>query len=290
MKRFVLTPNPYRDKGFRCALYAERVLRSAGAQTRICLPFDIDRNFDLPAGVKLHDLDESLRACDAMICFGGDGTILHASKQVIRHNVPILGVNVGTMGFIAELESGELELLRKIPKGEYTLEPRSMLDVTVTNGTQTLFHETALNDAVITKGAIARVVQIGISCDGVDATSFSGDGVIVCTATGSTAYSMSAGGPIMEPSAKNLLITPICAHAMLAKSIVIGPRRVISIRTGKIGRHNAFLSVDGGRAFRLSPGDVTTVTSSEQITQLVRLKETSFFEILNHKFIDKQRY
>ena len=194
------------------------------------------------------------------------------------------------MGFIAELESGELELLRKIPKGEYTLEPRSMLDVTVTNGAQTLFHETALNDAVITKGAIARVVQIGISCDGVDATSFSGDGVIVCTATGSTAYSMSAGGPIMEPSAKNLLITPICAHAMLAKSIVIGPRRVISIRTGKIGRHNAFLSVDGGRAFRLSPGDVTTVTSSEQITQLVRLKETSFFEILNHKFIDKQRY
>ena len=89
---------------------------------------------------------------------------------------------------------------------------------------------------------------------------------------------------------KNLLITPICAHAMLAKSIVVGPQRVIGIRTGKIGRHNAFLSVDGGRAFRLSPGDITTITSSSQITQLVRLKDTSFFEILNHKFIDRQRY
>lgn len=288
--KIILTPNPYRDKQFRIVEQAKSILENEGVTVRVCLPFEIDRSYALPPQLHFSDLKKEIRDAQMLICFGGDGTILHASKFATANHIPILGVNIGTMGFIAELESGELELLRKIPKGEYTLEPRSMLDVTVTNGAQTLFHETALNDAVITKGAIARVVQIGISCDGVDATSFSGDGVIVCTATGSTAYSMSAGGPIMEPSAKNLLITPICAHAMLAKSIVIGPRRVISIRTGKIGRHNAFLSVDGGRAFRLSPGDVTTVTSSEQITQLVRLKETSFFEILNHKFIDKQRY
>ena len=288
--KIILTPNPYRDKQFRIVEQAKSILESEGVTVRVCLPFEIDRSYVLPPQLHFSDLKKEIRDAQMLICFGGDGTILHASKFATANHIPILGVNIGTMGFIAELESGELELLRRIPKGEYTLEPRSMLDVTVTNGAQTLFHETALNDAVITKGAIARVVQIGISCDGVDATSFSGDGVIVCTATGSTAYSMSAGGPIMEPSAKNLLITPICAHAMLAKSIVIGPRRVISIRTGKIGRHNAFLSVDGGRAFRLSPGDVTTVTSSEQITQLVRLKETSFFEILNHKFIDKQRY
>ena len=227
---------------------------------------------------------------DFAISVGGDGTFLKTAHLATPHGVPVLGVNMGSLGFIAELESGELELLRKIPKGDYTLEPRSMLDVRVTNAAQTLYRETALNDVVITKGAIARVIQIGVSCDGVDATAFSGDGIIVCTATGSTAYSMSAGGPIMEPSAKNMLITPICAHAMLAKSIVVGPKRVITIRTGKIGRHNAFLSADGGRAFRLSPGDVTTVTSSEQITQLVRLKDTSFFDILNHKFIDRQRY
>ena len=288
--KIILTPNPYRDKQFRVVEQAKSILEDAGATVRVCLPFEVDRSYALPPQLHFSDLKKEIRDAQMLICFGGDGTILHASKFATANHIPVLGVNIGTMGFIAELESGELELLRKIPKGEYTLEPRSMLDVTVTNDTQTLFHETALNDAVITKGAIARVVQIGISCDGVDATSFSGDGVIVCTATGSTAYSMSAGGPIMEPSAKNLLITPICAHAMLAKSIVIGPKRVISIRTGKIGRHNAFLSVDGGRAFRLSPGDVTTVTSSEQITQLVRLKETSFFEILNHKFIDKQRY
>ena len=290
MKKIVLTPNPYRDRNFKYVTLADKLLREAGLETRICLAFDVDRSFELPDNVVLTELNHELRDADLLVCFGGDGTILHASKFATANHIPVLGVNIGTMGFIAELESSELELLKKIPSGDYTLEPRSMLDVKVTNGTQQLFHETALNDAVITKGAIARVIQIGISCDGVDATAFSGDGVIVCTATGSTAYSMSAGGPIMEPSAKNLLITPICAHAMLAKSIVVGPQRVIGIRTGKIGRHNAFLSVDGGRAFRLSPGDITTITSSSQITQLVRLKDTSFFEILNHKFIDRQRY
>lgn len=287
--KIVMTPNPYRDKQFKVVEQAKKILESEGVCVRICLPFEVDRNYELPPHIRFYDLRREIRDAQMLICFGGDGTILHASKFATAQHIPVLGVNIGTMGFIAELESGELELLRKIPKGDYTLEPRSMLDVRVTNANQQLFHETALNDAVITKGAIARVIQIGVSCDGVEATSFSGDGVIVCTATGSTAYSMSAGGPIMEPSAKNLLITPICAHAMLAKSMVIAPGRVIGIRTGKIGRHNAFLSVDGGRAFRLSPGDVTTVTSSDQITQLVRLKDTSFFDILNHKFIDRQR-
>ena len=146
-----------------------------------------------------------------------------------------------------------------------------------------LFNEVALNDAAITKGAVARVIQVSVECDGVEASSFSGDGVIVSTPTGSTAYSMSAGGPIVEPSAHNIIITPICAHAVNTKGIVTSPFRTISVRLGKLGRRNAFLSVDGGRAFRLSVGDVVTVRKAEQETKLVRLKQTSFYEILNNK-------
>ena len=287
--KIVLSPNPYRDKQFRVALQAQTILRECGVQTVLCLPFDVDRDFEIPADIRFQDLDKEIRDADMLICFGGDGTILHASKIATQYNLPVLGVNIGTLGFIAELESGELELLRKIPRGEYSIETRSMIDITVRNAQQELFHETALNDAVITKGAVARVVQITICCDGVEATSFSGDGVIICTPTGSTAYSMSAGGPIIEPSASNLLITPICAHAMLAKSIVVGPQRVITARLGKISRNNAFLSVDGGRSFRLSSGDLVTAKNSDQLTKLVRLKDTSFFEILNKKFIGRQR-
>ena len=120
-----------------------------------------------------------------------------------------------------------------------------------------------------------------------EAANFSGDGVILCTPTGSTAYSLSAGGPIIEPAAKNFLITPICAHAMQAKSIVVAPKRVIDVYMGKVGRHNAFLSVDGGRALRLGMGDRITVRVSDRVTRLVRLKDTSFFEILNRKFMDR---
>lgn len=287
--KIVVSPNPYRDKQFKNARQACALLREAGVEVALCLPFDVDKSFEIPADLHFSDIHKEIRNADLLICFGGDGTILHSSKIATEHGLPILGVNIGTMGFIAELEAGEMDLLRRIPKGEYTVEERSMLDVSVLGGKQTLFHETALNDVVITKGAIARVIQMAIRCDGVEASAFSGDGVIVCTPTGSTAYSMSAGGPIIEPAAKNILITPICAHAIQAKSIVVSPERVVSIRVGKVGRHNAFLSVDGGRAFRLSAGDEIVVRSSEKVTRLVRVKNTSFFDILNKKFIEKTR-
>ncbi len=287
MKHFVLTPNPYRDKGFRCALYADRVLRSAGAETKICLPFDIDRSFELPSGVKLHDLDASLRACDAMICFGGDGTILHASKQAVQYHVPILGVNVGTMGFIAELESGELDLLRRLVTDQYSLDHRKMLHAEVCRGGVRIYSDIALNDAVVTKGAVARVLQMNVLCDGVEAYRLSGDGVIVATPTGSTAYSMSAGGPIVEPFADNIIVTPICAHVLQAKSIILSGSRTVTVQIGSIGRKNAYLSVDGGRAFRLNAGDQVVVTMSDKQTDLIRIKNTSFYQIINKKFRDK---
>ncbi len=282
--KIVLTPNPYRDRNFKYVEQAVSILQDAGIETRVCLPFDVDKNFELPKDFKLNDLNREIKNADMLICFGGDGTILHSSKIATRHHVPILGVNIGTMGFMAELEAGELPMLANLAQGDYRVEKRMMLRVTVHNEGRELFDETALNDAAITKGAIARVIQMSVECDGVEAISCAGDGLVVCTPTGSTAYSMSAGGPIVEPSAQNIIITPICAHAFQAKGIVTAPWRTISIRLGKLGRRNAFLSVDGGRAFRLNVGDVVTVRKAEQETRLVRLKDTSFYEILNNKF------
>lgn len=282
--KIVMTPNPYRDRNFKYVEQAASILKESGVETKICLPFDVDKSFELPKDLKLSELNREIRNADLLICFGGDGTILHSSKIATRHHVPILGVNIGTMGFMAELEASELPLLAKLAEGDYRVEKRMMLRVTVHNEGRELFDETALNDAAITKGAVARVIQMAVECDGVEAIDCSGDGLVVCTPTGSTAYSMSAGGPIVEPSAQNIIITPICAHAFQAKSIVTAPWRTISIRLGKLGRRNAFLSVDGGRAFRLNVGDVVTVRRAEQETRLVRLKDTSFYEILNNKF------
>ncbi len=284
MKKIVMTPNPYRDRNFKYAHQAEKILREVGIETRICLAFDVDKSFELPSDVVLHDLTEELRDADLLICFGGDGTILHASKAATRAGVPILGVNIGTMGFMAELESGELKALSKLADGDYTIEERMMLHVRAERDGEILLEEDALNDAVITKGAVARIVQLAIACDGVDIMSFGGDGAIISTPTGSTAYSMSAGGPIVEPTAQNIIITPICAHDLRTKTIVTAAERVITVEIGRIGRKCAFLSVDGGRALRLNTGDRLTITRSDYATRLVHLTERSFFEILKNKF------
>ncbi len=284
MKKVVMTPNPYRDRNFKYANLAQEILQEAGIETRICLAFDVDRNFELPEDVCLHDLTKELEDADLLICFGGDGTILHSSKAATKAGVPILGVNIGTMGFMAELESSELKALSRLASGDYTVEKRMMLHVKAEHEGQVLLEEEALNDAVITKGAVARTVQMAVSCDDVEMMSFGGDGVIVCTPTGSTGYSISAGGPIVEPTAENIIVSPICAHDMRAKTVVTSAQRSITVEIGRIGRKSAFLSVDGGRALRLNAGDKVTVTKSDYYTSLVHLTNRSFFEIVKNKF------
>ncbi len=284
MKKVVMTPNPYRDRNFKYANQAEKILRNAGVESKTCLAFDVDRNFELPDGVVLHDLQKEIRDAELLICFGGDGTILHASKAATRAGIPVLGVNIGTMGFMAELESSELSLLSRLATDDYTVEERMMLHVKVEHEGQVVLEDDALNDAVITKGAVARTIQLAVRCDGVDIMSFGGDGVVVATPTGSTAYSMSAGGPIVEPTAENIIITPICAHDIQTKTVVTSAQRKIMVEIGRIGRKNAFLSVDGGRALRLNTGDVVTITKSSYVTKLVHLCQRSFFEIVKTKF------
>lgn len=291
MKKIVMASNPYRDKNFATVTKAQKILQSVGIDSRICLAFDVDRNFEIPSGLKFYNLSEEIQSADMLICFGGDGTILHAAKAAAEAKIPVLGINIGTMGFMAELESNEMDLLRRLKDDDYKTESRMMLDVKVLRDGQVVFQDTALNDAVVTKGAVARIIQMTVVCDGVDALPLSGDGLILCTPTGSTAYSMSAGGPIVEPTAQNIIITPICAHDMMSRPFVTSSRHVISARIGKIGRRNAYLSVDGGKAFKLGTGDVVAVTRAQQDTHLVKLKEQSFFEVVNQKFgTDKRRF
>lgn len=285
MKKVVLTPNPYRDRDFRYARTAKQVLEEYGIEVVVCLPFDVDKNFEAPDVLEIcDDMDKALSGADMMICLGGDGTILHTSKAATKAGVPVLGINIGTLGFIAELEGSEMELLRQIAEGEFVIERRKMLDITVIREGAVVQREFCLNDAVITKGAVARVVRLSVMCDNVPAMEFGGDGLIVATPTGSTAYSLSAGGPIVEPDARCILITPICAHDIQSRCIVASDQRVITVRLDRSSKRNAFLSVDGGRAFRLGNGDLVKIRRSNFETKLVRVKDRSFYEIVGTKF------
>lgn len=284
MNKIILTPNPYRDKNFQTVRAAMEILKDSGADVRICLPFEVDRTYDLPRDLRFHRLDREISDANMVICFGGDGTILHMAKTATRHGVPILGVNIGTMGFMAELESSELSQLERVAKDDYSIDGRMMLDVTVHRDRDIIFHDICLNDVVVTKGAVARIVHLTVNCDGVQAMECGGDGIIVATPTGSTAYSLSAGGPIVEPEANSILITPICAHDVASRSIVASDKRTITVALSKNARRNAFLSVDGGKALKMNIGDVATVRRSELTTKLVRLKDRSFYDVVNMKF------
>ena len=284
MKKVILTPNPYREKNFQTVREAMRVLKEAGMEVRLCLPFEVDKTYELPKDLKFSRLDRELPNASVVVCFGGDGTILHMAKAATRHGIPILGVNIGTMGFMAELESTELAELARLATDDYKIDKRMMLDVTVHRDRDIIFHDICLNDAAITKGAIARIVHLNVKCDMTPSMEFGGDGVIISTPTGSTAYSLSAGGPIVEPDANSILITPICAHDVAARSLVVSEKRVITAEMSPNARRNAFLSVDGGKALRMNGGDIATIRKSPLVTKLVRLKDRSFYDVINMKF------
>lgn len=284
VKKVILAPNPYRDTNFQTVRNAIQILKDSGLDVRLCLPFDVDKTYELPKDLRFYRLERELPTADMLICFGGDGTILHMAKAATRNDIPILGVNIGTMGFMAELESSELQELSRIAAGDYTVDERMMLEVTVQRNRDIIFHDICLNDAVITKGAIARIVHLWVKCDGIQAIECGGDGVIIATPSGSTAYNLSAGGPIVEPDAKNIIITPICSHDIASRGIVVSDNRAISVGLNQNARRNAYLSVDGGKALRINHGDSVTVRKSPLVTKLVHLKNRSFYDVVNTKF------
>lgn len=283
--RIILSSNPYRDRGMRVALEAQRILERSGAETALCLPFQLRKGerSELPRHIVLANLEEELDRADLMICFGGDGTILHAARDATLHNIPVLGVNMGSVGFMAELERSELSLLVPLAQGVYTIQERMMLDVKVFRGSKLIYEDIALNDAVLSKGSTARVAELEVLADGVLVSDLMGDGVVVSTPTGSTAYSMSAGGPIVEPTSRCIIVTPVCAHRLTARAMVLSPERVVTIQAPKNNRKHTYLSVDGGKAIRLTGGERVEIRCSHHTTKLVRLTGRSFYQIVNQK-------
>ena len=282
MKKVILCPNPYRDKGLAAAREAEAILKSAGLTTVYCLPFKPEGG-EAQFGVPCRPLQQELRSSDLVVAFGGDGTILHLARAASMRGVPVLGVNLGSLGFMSDLEAGELGLLKHLSSGRYRREKRMMLDVSVLREGRTVYTGGALNDAVVTKGAMARVVRLQVTTGEDQLGIFSGDGVVVATPTGSTGYSLSAGGPIVEPTAQNFVISPICAHSVFSKSFVLSAAGTVTIAPAEQNRKQVYLSVDGGKAFSLRQGDKVRICRSRYETELLRLTDKSIYEILRTK-------
>ena len=207
--------------------------------------------------------------CDIVITIGGDGTIIHKAKHAARFSKPILGINLGKIGFVAGLEPTEIDKLEQLIKGKYTVEKRMMLSVNVKKG-ETTRKFYALNDVVITKGVYSGLVNLNVTLNNDEITKYVADGIILATPTGSTAYSLSAGGPVIEPSMKCILLTPICQHSMFSRPVIFGENSKINIKAKTREKDESVLSIDGGRPIIISDRDLVSVEAAKMTVSLIK--------------------
>ena len=228
------------------------------------------------------DIDSLISNCNVVITIGGDGTIIHKAKYAAKFSKPILGINLGKIGFVAGLERTEISKLKLLIDGKYKIEKRIMLSINIIGKDNTKrFY--ALNDVVISKDIYSGLVDLDVTLNDSKITEYSADGIILSTPTGSTAYSLSAGGPVIEPSLDCILLTPICQHSMFSRPIVFNGNAKIKINSKTRGKNKVVLSVDGGKPIPINDKDLITIEVADIPVSLIKLKNQNFYEILNSK-------
>jgi len=242
---------------------------------------------DLHLGETLPDSDYTSRTliakeADLLIVLGGDGTMLGAARLVEQRSLPILGVNMGGLGFLTETTIDDLYgSLEKVFAGEYRLDQRLMLQVGIYHQGKRMSEATVLNDVVIAKGHLARMISTQISINKTFMTNIQGDGLIIATPTGSTAYSLSAGGPILDPSLEVLLINPICPHTLSHRPFLTPSK--VSIEVALTSHNKAVATLDGQIGIEMNPGDMVEICASEHRAQLIRFPDRSYYDVLRNK-------
>ena len=242
----------------------------------VCPVFGAHDASVIPDDVELTAWSAVTGSAALFIVIGGDGTILHTARYLNHTKTPMLGVNLGTKGFMASLEPENIELILEAAAGNYSSSFRMMIDVELIRNGEVIYADVGLNDAVI--HGMGDCIKLTAWCDGERIMSYSGDGIIISTPTGSTGYSMSAGGPIVEPEAKNFIVSPICAHYIGSRSFVLSSDHCITVKAEKLHDRRAYVSVDGTDGFELANEDIVIVRSSSKLANLIYLGERSFYD------------
>ena len=275
-----LIPNLEKANAVPCTLKAAAILSACGVQIMM-------ENRYREVFLNTPAVFSAFRTCaeeaDLFLAVGGDGTMIRSAKQAVQFDKPILGINAGRLGFMAGLEADELPLLSRLVSREYRIQKRMMLDCVHHAKTGDVSYH-ALNDIVVSNGGLSRMVDINVSCAGARPISYRADGVILSTPTGSTAYALSAGGPLIDPSVNSIGLTAICPHSLMTRPAVFSPDTVLMVRPSPINRSPVYLTVDGNEGNELCAGEFIEVKQSERMVQLISLKDTGFYETLRKKF------
>ena len=237
---------------------------------------------------KFENFDKAMSLCDCAIAIGGDGTTLNIAKKAAFLNKSALGINAGRLGFMSGIERDELSLLTKLINKEYIIDERAMLKATIEKDGEVLSSHHCLNDIVVSRGNFARLIDVTITCDGRSVSNMRSDGVIISTPTGSTAYSMAAGGPVVSPEADCIIETPICPHSLMDRSIIFSADKELIVTANNDQNNSPIMTVDGQEAVNLTPGCQIHIKKSDITTKRMKLKPENFYEVLNKKIIERR--
>lgn len=279
MKHFFIITNEAKDAGLKTTHYIRNYMQDHGRSCDVRIV-----NHGEEQG---RDIQQPPSETDCVLVLGGDGTLLRAAVELLNCNIPLLGVNLGMLGYLAEVDQNNLEdTLRRLLEGEYERERRMMLQGEVLQEGEGPIIRHALNDIVIARAGSLQIIRLRIYVNGQFLNEYQADGMIVSTPTGSTGYNMSAGGPIVEPAARLIVLTPVCPHTLGSRSIVLAPEDeiVIEIAQGKQGQaQEVDVSFDGSRQTTLKTGDRVVIRKSEQETEIIKMSKVSFLETLHKK-------
>lgn len=281
MEHFYIITNQAKDDRLQVTDHIRSVLEQSGKQVGV---YVYRSTGEAGEDMRLPDIPANT---DCILVLGGDGTLLRAAGSTVEKEIPLLGINLGTLGYLAEVEKTGIDnALQKLLQGKYYLEQRMMLTGKLTRENTVLEDTHALNDVVITRSGSLQIINFDIYVDGQFLNAYSADGVIISTPTGSTGYNMSAGGPIVEPNAKLIVVTPICPHTVNTRSIILSSEDsiVVEIKPTHDGKKlRAEVSFDGSHRTALQSGDRISIARSAKTTEIIKLKDVSFLEVLHKK-------
>lgn len=283
MERYLIITNIIKDNDLAVTNYIKHYLEERDAICHTYLGSDCIPEERIPKDI------------EGAIVLGGDGTILQAARALVHAKIPIIGVNMGTVGFLAETEKEDIDYtLDALLAGNFTLEDRMMLSGKVyrENQCEQFFEALAVNDVAICRSGLSRMVHLQIYVNEELVDVYEADGVVISTPTGSTGYSLSAGGPVVFPKAPVMIVTPVSPHSLTARSIVISSEDTVRVRVSRLrnsDKKEAFVTFDGQSGIHLDEGDMVEITKASQTTRLIKIKTVSFFEVLRKKLGNAQR-
>lgn len=286
MNKFAVIPNLTKKNAEQVAFAVCDRLFQLGA--KVFLPIENKKEFGGLKDAVFLSNSEIMNECSAIIAVGGDGTILRHAKEAAKFGKPVLGINAGTLGYMAGLEKHELELLGKLIDGEFKIDKRMMLKVTIEADEKFRGTFYAINDAVFSRGSQLKMIKTKVYCDSNLVNNYLADGLIISTPTGSTAYCLSAGGPVVDPVIESILLTPICTHSLFARSLIFRPDSKLLVQPDESCCDDFFFSCDGEEAIKLESDYKVSIERAADYAQLIRIKSDTFIDILNKKLAERR--